>query len=226
MRELARIPVPVQKAGVRSKQRFLLIGMVYSKLELGSALRRGQLERDGRRCLAIEQQAQGSCVFTLDTNHECDDDYVKPDRHYQGNISDYRRIRTSFLKGGRHAAFDQIIVDYIHMPPCYMDCVLSEKFFKTTLTGLVNDNMLRVTGEIWIPNIGRCGEYLEQYASSLKQYYQVELVTNPMLNPLYAATDDITDDLVELADMCTNNNGTGDLAGASGGPFYRLVRTK
>lgn len=136
----------------------LLVGMVNSHVR--KALRRGQLERDGRRCDALEAYLPSSpiTVYTLDTNRASDDALVKPGRHFQGNITDYRRIRSLFKENSTlsssssttpYKQFHFIFVDYIHMPPCYIDSILSDRFFSNTLRGLLKDNVLSDDAEIW-----------------------------------------------------------------------------
>ena len=201
---------------------YLLIGMANSKVELGKALRRGQLERDGRRCDALEK-ISGGIVYTLDTNHEPGDAFLKQGKHFQGNISDYRRLRKALLGQDPQFKFHEVHVDYIHMPPCYIDSILSDKFFTQTLIGLVEDRVLEKGGEIWLPNIGSCGLMIARHQSCIERYYSVERMFNPLTSSLYAATDHITADLELLSDMCSNHNGTGNLSTATGGFFFKLT---
>ena len=199
--------------------------MANSKVELGKALRRGQLERDGRRCDALEKMT-GGVVYTLDTNHEPTDAFLKQEKHFQGNISDYRRIKREFLKRGPDFKIHGVHLDYIHMPPCYIDGILSDKFFKQTIIGLVEDKILVKGGQIWLPNIGACGMMIEKHQSCIEKYYSVERINDPLASPLYAATESITSDLEMLLDMCSNRNGVGNLASAEGGYFFRLTYDK
>ena len=200
---------------------YLLVGMANSKVELGKALRRGQLERDGRRCDALEEMSCG-VAYTLDTNHEPCDAFLKPGKHFQGNISDYRRLRKTFLRRDAQLTFDEVHVDYIHMPPCYIDGILSNKFFTQTLIGLVEDGVLVKGGEVWLPNIGTCGMMIARHQSCIERYYSVERISDPLTSPLYAATESITADLELLSDMCSNRNGTGNLSTATGF-FFKLT---
>lgn len=208
------------KSSTHACSKALLVGMVNSKVELGRSLRRGQLERDGRRCDALE--ATGIQAYTLDTNHETGDCFVKSKRHFQGNISDWRRLRKSLAK---HVTFDYIYVDYIHMPPCYIKSILSSRFFTQTLKGLVEDQVLPLHGEIWVPNID-CSSIIKLNMSSITKYFACELVKDPMENKLYATTETINDVLETLSDGCSNRVGAGNLSEAPGGSFFKLTRIR
>lgn len=146
MKEVAP-PGLFKSAGTRKQA--LLIGMVYANASIRKANRRGQLERDGRRCAALEALDSGIDAYTLDTNRSETDEVVKAGRHFQGNVSDYRRLKKSITRCKSLANLSYVVLDYIHMPPCYIEGILSDKFFTTTLVGLATDNILKVDGQVW-----------------------------------------------------------------------------
>ena len=69
-----------------------------------------------------------------------------------------------------------------------------------SVSHLASNQILRLNGEIWLPNIGSSSDLVTQHKDDISEYFKCELVQNPLENPLYCATDIINETLEMLSD--------------------------
>ena len=85
--------------------------------------------------------------------------------------------------------------------------------------------MLRYRGEVWLPNIKCLFIYIKIHSKILSVYYTITMMKDPKENPLYAATEDVNDILVNDNPVpLTNSNQVTRLD--SQYPFIRLLFNK
>jgi len=195
----------------------LLLGMVFSEEH---EPKRGQEFRDRVRCEALEDL--GYAVYTLDNKHE--DTVLGHNKHCQANFADARRMFRSMNMRWKGVQFDHIILDYFFSPVGWARERWTEAMFRETLPQFVTDNVLSKDGEIWLPNLECVQELIHSYSDVLLPHYTLELVADPLLNPLYLATEAIEDDLMRCPDTLTNETQIRPLWAFSKTPFYRLRR--
>jgi len=76
---------------------------------------------------------------------------------------------------------------------------------------------------LWLPNLDCITKEIEEYSEIIQAYYKVELVEECDQNPLYRATDDVTEELLRCPDNLTNANQIQPLYNHSKYPFVRLT---
>lgn len=199
------------------KQRALLLGMVFSE-EMEP--KRGQEFRDRVRCEALEKEMD---VLTLDNKHE--DATLLHGKHCQANFADTRRMfRSMKERFGSETKFDFVILDYFFSPVGWARERWTEALFRDTLPTFVRHNLLTKDGEIWLPNLQCVKELIDDFSDVLHSYFHIELREDPMENPLYRATEEITDVLMRCPDTLTNETQIRPLNAFSKTPFYCLKR--
>lgn len=179
--------------------------------------KRGQEFRDRVRCEALDTSYT---VYTMDDKHSAD--LATPDRHCTANFADtHRMLKAMESTWGPDMSFDMIVLDYFFSPCGWAQVRWSEAFFKNTLPAFVTENRLQADGTIWLPHVRHVDEMLEKYGTVLEDHYEWCLVSVPSKNPLYAATDKVTDELLRTPDFMTNESQLKPLLNK---PFYELKR--
>jgi hypothetical protein len=114
--------------------------------------------------------------------------------------------------------FDVIILDYFFSPPGWADTRWSKSFFDVTLPGFVQEKILKDTGAVWLPNISYVLRMLNTN-KVIDSYYVWNVVRNPLENPLYQATNFVTNELEQCPDVLTNQTQMKHLKTNCDGPF-------
>lgn len=87
---------------------------------------------------------------------------------------------------------------------------------------LVEWNILKAGGSLWLPNVSHTTEMVNEYCDVLSRSYIWELVSDPTLNPLYAATERVTDELTAASPKAILTNAT-QLPYLDPQPFYKFT---
>jgi hypothetical protein len=84
--------------------------------------------------------------------------------------------------------------------------------------------VLAVGGTIWLPCVPCVVESVNEFRSYIFPFYTVTLVKDPMLNPLFMATEGATEELLQGPDKMTNETQLRYLKSFSKTPFVMLTR--
>jgi len=197
------------------KENILLLGMVFSDQMIPA---RGQEFRDRVRC--VELQRLGFNVCTVDDKHN--DDYLFPGLHCNANFNNDRGfVRQIRSKWGRDVQFHHIILDYFFSPVGWARTRWSPKFFSDTIPAIAS-NLLSPGGKLWLPNLQNVREAIELNRIYIESIFNVHQITNPLQNPLYAASECCTTELLRCPDCITNATQISPLVCNSQFPFYAL----
>ena len=77
-------------------------------------------------------------------------------------------------------------------------------------------------GKIWLPNLDCIQEQLDDNKAILSKYFDIKLVQDCKMNPLYLATEDVEKELLTCPDTLTNETQIRPLLEHSDRPFYVL----
>ena len=125
---------------------------------------------------------------------------------------------------GDNVEFDFIILDYFFSPEGWARTRWTDAFYEKTLPMLVNDDILKPNGTIYLPNLECVEDLLLEYDSVLSKYYYWEHVSRPKENPLFRATSKVDKELLQCPDRLTNDTQMKPLANYSETPFIALKR--
>lgn len=89
---------------------------------------------------------------------------------------------------------------------------------------LAEQNIIKKGGKLWLPNLDCVQCSIDDFHNEISRYYSWETVDNPQENPLYAATETVTDELLRCPDMLTNETQIRPLLVNSSAPFLVLTR--
>ena len=197
----------------------LLLGMVFSDQLTPS---RGQEFRDRVRC--VELQELGFNVFTVDDKHA--DDYnnlLFPGKHCNANFNNERGLLNQIqAKWGTDVKFSHIILDYFFSPIGWARTRWLPSFFSKTIPSMAL-KLLSPGGMLWLPHLQNVTESIQLNLASINEYFIIREVEDPMANPLYAATEQATDELKRCPDLILNENQIKPLLTESNiFPFYAL----
>ena len=92
--------------------------------------------------------------------------------------------------------------------------------YTVTLPILAAKGAIPLHGEVWLPNINCIGERLERLRDTLCTWFTIHLITDPMDNPLYRATQTVATELVADGNTFTNASALNELP--KGVPFIML----
>lgn len=92
------------------------------------------------------------------------------------------------------------------------------------MTRLAVENVILRGGRIWLPNFQVVNELVEEFRESIEEEYVIEFTSNPLDNPLYAATEKVEALLKLCPDEITNKTQVKYLHAFSDTPFIVLVR--
>jgi hypothetical protein len=217
-------------------KRALLLGMVYSKETNPS---RGQGYRDRIRCESLEING-GYIVDTLDNKH--DELLAKDSHHCRANFADphrmFKNLKLVWDFDGSTPRYDVIILDYFFSPAGWVNTRWTEKFFTETLISFSTKSLLKKrtnvpsnpsttsatsssasSPSLWLPNNSYVHEMISKHSNLLSEHYTWSAVSDPTLNPLYAATDLCVNELLLCPDNLTNETQISYLMASPGGPF-------
>jgi len=178
--------------------------MVYTR---DASPSRGQGYRDMVRCEALEER--GYFVETFDDKHE--ESLAKDGRHCCGTFTDINRMMKSMtttwkLEENNPPRYDVIILDYFFSPAGWVNERWKESFFSETIPGFVQNKLLKMTGALWLPNMSYVDEMITRHSKTIGEYFTWSFIMKPTDNPLYQATNNVTDKLMECPDILTNDN--------------------
>lgn len=223
-----------------TSKRVLLLGMVYTNSNEGENPSCGQEFRDRARCKSME--TMGYKVYTLDDKHDSSE--AEFNRHCKTNFCDIRRMMQWIEKvwGGSALTegdedvpstlwdnefdFDSIILDYFFSPAGWTEIRWKETFFTETIPTWAENGLLTQSGTVWLPNLRHVDQMLKKHRKRLDKYFVVHKIRNPMLNPLYAATevDECNEQLLRCKEKVLNATQLPYLLSYSEFPFYCLER--
>lgn len=89
---------------------------------------------------------------------------------------------------------------------------------------LAENDLLKIGGQIWLPNLECVEDSINEFRAEIGKYYTIEAVGNPHLNPLYAATETVEQELLRCPDSLTNETQLRPLLSYSNTPFLMLTR--
>jgi hypothetical protein len=118
---------------------------------------------------------------------------------------------------GKDRQYDIISLDYFFSPAGWVNDRWSEKLFSETIPVLASKK-LKQNGSIWIPNNNHVEAMLEKHQEIISKTCSWIVVEDPNQNPLYLATDQVTDELSACPDNLTNATQIEYLKNSSG-PF-------
>ena len=126
-------------------------------------------------------------------------------RHCYANFVATKRMLVSMKKTWSNPTYDTIILDYFFSPPGWVNSRWGEKFFSESLPAFVKKKILKQRGTIWLPRMNYVSQMIDQNHSILSECYDWDVVTNPIENPLYQATELVVDELLTCPDNVTNH---------------------
>jgi hypothetical protein len=206
----------------------LLLGVFHSRKfdhrREGKEPNRGQGYRDGVRSKALEDL--GYLVRSLDDKHSEPDVQLGEEIHCNANFADTRRMMKAIRKTfGHQLSFDHVVLDYFFSPVSntiiFMLPISSNffqyhlqiswardrwtnNFWKLSLPQLAEQNIIKKGGKVWLPNLECVLNSINDFHNEIYKYYTWEAVENPFDNPLYAATEMVTEQLLRCPDIVTN----------------------
>ena len=126
-----------------------------------------------------------------------------PENNSQGFI---RQIRS---KWGSDVHFRHIILDYSFCPVGWA----RERW------PAIASNFLTPGGKLWLPSLQNVTDAIELNLERIATLFAVQKFSNPMQNPLYAASENCTEELLRCSVPFTNENQIIPLFSASQFPF-------
>jgi hypothetical protein len=176
----------------------LLVGMVYTKDNLMRS--KLQLTRDGIRCRALER-TEHTTVHTIDVTHNVDQ--AVEGRHICHDFAKHG-VLTSMDGQWSGKVFKHVIMDYFYTPDSWHAERWNEAMYTTTLPIMASKGAIPLDGEVWLPHIACIENRLKRLKELLQPWFTVNMVANPMENPLYRATQTVATELVEDGNPFTN----------------------
>lgn len=167
----------------------LLLGMVYTA---DSYMRsKLQLTRDGIRCRALERSEQVA-VYTIDVGHD-----VSQAQHGRYICYDFANIGLLGKMDEQWIGltFRYILMDYFYTPSAWHAERWNEQMYTVTLPILAAKGPIPLHGEVWLPHINCIAERLDRLWEYLEKWFTKHYIGNPMQNPLFRATEKVTDEL-------------------------------
>ena len=163
-------------------------------------------------------------AYTLDDKHT--GDKVSSGRHCMANFADSRRMLKQMTAkwGNERGEFDHIILDYFFSPEGWARTRWTDGFYQKTLPMLVSADILKPNGRIYLPNLECVDGALECYGKELSEHYTWDYVRRPKDNPLFRATERVSEELMKCPDNLTNDSQMLPLLNYSDTPFVVLKR--
>ena len=157
----------------------------------------GQVPRDLIRIQAL--QKNGHEVYTFDETHSPEESfqYDNTPSHCRGDWNVSRTFIPNIRKvWGENIQFNAICLDYFSSPNSWVSERLINAFFAQILPSLAG--LLTIGRIIWLPHIQHVREMVNSNRDVLSRYYDITEISNPLLCPLYKATEDATSELLKL----------------------------
>jgi hypothetical protein len=114
-----------------------------------------------------------------------------------------------------------IILDYFFSPVGWARTRWSPKFYSDTIPAIAS-NLLSPGGKLCLPNLENVRDSIELNRILIESVFIIQKITNPLLNPLYAATENCTQELLRCPDSRINENQIAPLICNSQFPFNAL----
>ena len=124
---------------------------------------------------------------------------------------------------GENVTFDYIILDYFFSPAGWARTRWSDNFFRETIPSFASKGVLKVGGQLWLPNLQCVRDSITEFDTEVTQYYRVEVSADPDSNPLYVASDNARAELLKCPDKLVNETQMAPLWKESTTPFYVLT---
>jgi len=162
-------------------------------------------------------------TYTLDDKHN--GEKLSNGRHCTANFADPRRmLKMMNSRWGENHEFDYVILDYFFSPEGWARTRWTDAFYQKTLPMLVESDVLKPNGAIYLPNLECVAGALDCYEKSLSEHFSWNFVNRPKDNPLYRATERCEDELLRCPDKLTNESQMAPLHNFSDTPFIVLRR--
>jgi len=191
----------------------LLLGMVFSASNMTeiNTLEKG----DRERCRALEEN--NIKVYTMDSQHDVT--MAMAGKHIHHNFCNVGAL-LEMDKIWRGTSFKYIIMDYFYTSTSFCNESWRKSMFTTTLPMLAAKGAIKLHGEVWLPNITRIRTWLDRlWPTYLSKWYTKQLVDDPMLNPLYEASQKVENNQKESKESFSNEAALKALPSA---PFIML----
>ena len=177
----------------------LLLGMFYGS-DKGTS--KFQIGRDYHRCRAMEATGKYR-VYTIDIGKARE--LAADGRHIQHDFGTYG-VLVEMDKHWKGIAFSHVIMDYYYTPSSWHEDHWKEDMYTLTLNTMDEKGALLPGYEIRLRHIRCIHERLERRRPRLSQQFERKYsVSDPYLNPLYAASQHIDDVLRRIGNF---NNAT------------------
>ena len=161
----------------------------------------------------------------MSLDHKHPDDLLPRARHCNANFCYARRFFSQIkAKWGHDVRFNHIILDYFFSPSGWAKERWTEKFFSEVIPQMATE-LLSPSGKLWLPNLAFVAESIELNRTQIEKHYTVYKIPDPMLNPLYVATENANEELLLCPDNVFNENQMPHLYVHSQFPFYALEST-
>lgn len=176
-------------------RRALALAMVYAS----QPDKRGQRFRDHLRLTSLETECNCE-VYSVDLHDESE---AVPGRHVAANV-DAKRFQKSVGQKWAGLTFDFACLDYFGMPSAYVEDVMgSGVFLRQNVPFLFSYFGL---SQLWLPNTISVLRLVKAAEPTLQANgLCFILVTNPDENPLYRATEKVSDQLKLEEEMKEND---------------------
>ena len=205
----------------------LVLGMYFISQGSLSNYNRGkrhipsQVPRDHVRCQALEREFSMT-VYSVDDKHTPDREFDNG-RHLCSRFDRKGFVDEVFAKWeGKQFSF--IALDYFLSPVGYTRESWDERFYYETLPSFVYKKLLTPDGFIWLPNNADVSDKLTTHFEVLRNVFTIEKIREPLLNPLYLATD--SEECKQALAACDTHNTVNNYTSRSNidaeFPFYRL----
>ena len=189
----------------------LLLGMVFSEQYNPS---QGQEFRDRVRCEALENL--GFHIRTLDNKHNL----LDHGKHCRADFCDSHRMLKSIRSvWGDDIKFRYIILDYFFSPVGWARARWNDSFF-TKKIPIIAQNILTSGGLLWLPHLDNVTASINLNRDLIEQFFIVHEIVDPLKNPLYVASENCEEELLQCPDSIINANQYPKLS--RGFPFYAL----
>ena len=120
--------------------------------------------------------------------------------------------------------YSHIILDYFFSPVGWARERWKPKFFAATIPE-IGAKLLSPGGKIWLPNLQFVGEAISVNRLRVETQFTVHEIPEPLLHPLYVATENATEELLLCPDNICNETQIPPLLVHSSYPFLALELT-
>jgi hypothetical protein len=164
--ELPPVHTVEQGSNLRQKN-VLLLGMTHPKGLVADLINSGD-KRDLARCTKIEEMFDAN-VYTVSMATK--GGVLQNERHLAFDFSNKGFIKNLKDKFGAEIVFDQVVLDYIWMPDCYVNDNMKKAFYEIVLPNL--PSLLKSQGKIFLPGLPSICINLMAANDKLKEHYEI-----------------------------------------------------